>query len=512
MPRRFNTTGPCDPVRHYMLPAEGRLPDLLELVEGEHYFVVHAPRQTGKTTAIRAFAARLRALGYAAVWASLESSQGAASVGGAEDRWIHALIDRAQGLEPPDRPPADTGAAPEGRSLFSFLRAWSARCARPLVLLLDEVDVVEGPALVSLLRQLRDGFVDRGVGAFPVSVVLVGMRDLRDYLTTAKDGRPVNPGSPFNIKKASITLRNFNLGEIADLLGQHTADTGQSFSPEAVALIAEQTRGQPFLVNALAEGCVRSTTGPVEVSTVWQAREALIAARTTHLDALSERLKDTRVARVLEGVLLGDRALPVDTDDFVYTIDLGLVQDTPDGAQIANPMYREILTRVLSNKRQSAIPRPWWPWRRPDGGLDMGALVEAFLGWWTENEAMVKEEDAGAYPEAVAHLSFMAFLQRVVNGGGRVYREFAAGRGAVDLLVEYGGERFVVELKRVRPRHDSLERARERGAAQLSGYLQSLGLTEGWLIVFDQRDLPPAARQWREDRPVDGLLLHLRGC
>jgi len=278
-----------------------------------------------------------------------------------------------------------------------------------------------------------------------------------------------------------------------------------------VALIAEQTRGQPFLVNALAEGCVRSTTGPVEVSTVWQAREALIAARTTHLDALSERLKEARVARVLEGVLLGDRKLPISSDDFAYTVDLGLVTAAP-AVEVANPMYREILTRLLTEERQSAIPRPWWPWRRPDGGLDMGALVEAFLGWWTENEAMVKEEDAGAYPEAVAHLSFMAFLQRVVNGGGRVYREFAAGRGAVDLLVEYGGERFVVELKRVRPRHDSLERARERGAAQLSGYLQSLGLTEGWLIVFDQRDLPPAARQWREDRPVDGLLLHLRGC
>ena len=93
---------------------------------------------------------------------------------------------------------------------------------------------------------------------------------------------------------------------------------------------------------------------------------------------------------------------------------------------------------------------------------------------------------APGYPEAVPHLALNAFLQRVVNGGGRVHREFAADRGAMDLLVVYGPDRFGVELKRVRS-HDDLETIVSGGVAQLCGYLQVLGLDHGWLVVFDVR-------------------------
>jgi hypothetical protein len=107
----------------------------------------------------------------------------------------------------------------------------------------------------------------------------------------------------------------------------------------------------------------------------------------------------------------------------------------------------------------------------------------------------------------------MAFLQRVVNGGGQIQRELAAGRGAVDLVVDYAGERFVVEMKRVRPDHDALETVREQGALQLSAYLDSLGHPEGWLLLFDQRPGRPwSERLWREDRLVNGHILHLIGA
>lgn len=116
------------------------------------------------------------------------------------------------------------------------------------------------------------------------------------------------------------------------------------------------------------------------------------------------------------------------------------------------------------------------------------------------------------YPEVVPHLAFMAFAQRVVNGGGQVLREFAAGRQALDLLIEYGPDRFVVELKRVRP-WDSLETVRERGVAQLRAYLDTVGLAEGWLVLFDVRPGRTwEERLWCEERVVDGRILHLRGA
>jgi hypothetical protein len=493
MKRYFNTTGPCDARRHFMLPPTARLPSVQTLLDREQYFVLHAPRQTGKTTAMRALAEGLRAKGVAACWATLEASQGVDEIALAEPIWLTALHRAASRLpeawHAPD--PAPFIGGPAGTRLGAYLTAWARALEVPLVLLLDEADVVSGAAMVSLLRQLREGFMDRGVGSFPTSIALIGMRDLRDYLVLSKDGRQVNPGSPFNVKAASLTLRNFNADEVGVLLSQHTAETGQPFLPEAVTELARLTDGQPYLVNALADLCVTDLvpdrTEPVTREHIDTARERLILARTTHLDSLAERLKEPRVARIVQATLLGDdpRAIPYDSDDFAYVLDLGLLRRGADGAEAANPLYREILVRQLSSNLQSSLARPWWPWATPDGRLDFPALLEAFQAWWRENaDALGKEPTA--YPEAIPHLALCAFLQRVVNGGGRVHREFAASRGAMDLLVEYGPDRFAVELKRVRD-HDALETIVSSGVEQLGRYLDSLGLEHGWLVVFDVR-------------------------
>lgn len=519
MPRTFNTTGPCDEARHYMLPAEARLPDLVPWVEEQLYFVLHAARQTGKTTAMRAFAARLRERGYVAVWATLEESQGQAEIAEAEPSWVTSVWVAAEDSLPPElRPPLreSVAAEPVGQRLRMYLRAWAAKVSAPIVLLLDEADVVSGPALLSLLRQLRTGFMGRGAGKFPVSVGLIGMRDLRDYLTQAKDGSAVNPGSPFNIKAGSLTLRNFSLAEVAALYAQHTSDSGQAFTPEAVERAYWWTSGQPFLVNALARDCVMQRvidrSVPITAAHIDAAKEALVLARTTHLDALGQRLKEPRVSRVVQAVMLGDMPIPYASDDYTYTVDLGLIAYTVDGAVIANPLYREVLARELSYEVQLNLPRPGWTWARPDGTLNVPALVDAFTEWWRQSAAVLEERSEAGYREAVPHLVFMAFLQRVVNGGGRITREYAAGRGALDLLVEYQGEKHVFEIKRVPAAHVSRERVRVDGLKQITRYLDTVGVSEGWLLIFDQRaGMSWEARLTVEDVEVDGKWVRVRG-
>ena len=519
MERFFNTTGPCDAARHYMLPAEARLPDLVPWVDRQLYFVLHAARQTGKTTAMRALAARLRERGLVAVWATLETSQGLTDIAEAEPTWLRAIAREAghqlaSELCPPNV--SDALAGNPGDRLGAWLTEWAACVSAPLVLLLDEADVVSGPALVSLLRQLRAGFMSRGVGRFPVSIGLIGMRDLRDYLAQSKDGSSVNPGSPFNVKAGSLTLRNFSRTDVEALYGQHTADTGQVFSSEAVDRAFWWTSGQPFLVNALAAWCVdervRDRAVSIAAADIDAAKEALVLARTTHLDALGQLLKEPRVARVVQAVLVGDMEVPYDTDDYTYTVDLGLISDARSGATIANPLYREVLARELCYQTQRNLPEPWWHWSRGDGTLDVPALVAAFTGWWRENAAVLEERANRDYLEAVPHLVFMAFLQRVVNGGGRITREYAAGRGALDLLLEYGGEKHVFEIKRVPPRHIARDRVRAQGIAQLDRYLDTVGVTEGWLLIFDQREgLSWEERLTVEDVEVGERTVHVRG-
>jgi len=520
MPRYFNTTGPCDPRRHYMLPPRSRLPDLLPLVEQELTFVVHAARQTGKTTAMRAFAEELRERGVAALWVTVEESQGIEEVERAEPLWLRSIQSSGRWLPAAWAPPApDPWLALEpGGRLRRYLEVWSAQVApAPAVLLIDEADTVSGPALVSLLRQLRAGFMDRGPGRFPSSVALVGMRDLRDYLTIEKGGATVNPGSPFNVKSKSLTLRAFTAPEVRALLVQHTAETGQVFLPDAAARIFHWSQGQPFLTNALASllvtELVTDRSQPIEAAQVDEAKEALIRSRTTHIDALVHRLRDERVSKVVAAVVLGDRDIDYAHDDFDFVQDLGLLIRGPDGAEVANPLYREVLLRELTYSRQENLPRPWWPWARADGGLDLEALSDAFQVWWRENAAIVEPHAPRGYHEAVPHIALMAFLQKVVNGGGRITREYAAGRGRIDLLVELAGERQAIELKRIFDGGYTAEKVRADGIRQLCGYLDALGLEEGWLWIFDQRKGRTwEERIWSDQVRVGGKRLYLRGA
>ena len=104
----------------------------------------------------------------------------------------------------------------------------------------------------------------------------------------------------------------------------------------------------------------------------------------------------------------------------------------------------------------------------------------------------------------------MAWVQKVVNGGGEVGEEFALGRGRIDVVIHFAGEIHAFELKRV-TEHDSLETIREEGIEQAVGYLDRLGTSEGWLLIFDERPLSWERKLWREEVEVEGKRLHLRG-
>ncbi|MFZ2958612.1 MAG: ATP-binding protein, partial [Candidatus Ozemobacteraceae bacterium] len=427
MTRFFNTTGPCEPRRHYILPPSDRLigAQLRRYIQDELFWVLHAPRQTGKTTFLQSWMRQINDSGEAiACYVSVESCQGLTTIDQAMPTAVSSIIEFARAFLPaeyvPARPNADCGSL-----LGQILSDWAIQTApRPLVVLFDEVDVLQDQTMVSFLRQLRSGFARRGIGKFPVSIALVGMRDLRDYLIKSKDGVAVNPGSPFNIKQDSVTLGNFSRADVGKLLAQHTEETGQPFEPAAVELVFELTCGQPWLVNAIAQKCAwnlvpQESRAEITVDHIRQAKELLISDRAVHLDSLGERLKDPRVKRIVESIMVGNSDPQLaEGDDFRLCIDLGLVTVESGTPQIANPIYREVIPRVLNQGMQYAIPQPEFAWRRPDGTLDMPALLKNFQAFWRRNSDTWEQK--ADYTEAFPHLLLMAFLQRVINGGGRI--------------------------------------------------------------------------------------------
>lgn len=357
MEKYFNTTGPCFPDWHHMLPPGPRLPEARRLIDRGQYFVVRAPRQTGKTTTLLTLARELTTEGrYAALHFSCERGEVAGDEISAAELGILQSIRESTVFQklpaellPPDAWP---DAAP-GSLLSAGLSAWAVRCPRPLVLFFDEIDALRGASLVSVLRQLRGGFNGRPHG-FPQSVVLCGLRDVRDYKAAAGgDPNRLGTSSPFNVKAESFRLDDFTNEQLAELYEQHTEATGQKFTSEALQRAFHASQGQPWLVNALAREVIEEikVTGPIADEHMDQAVERLILARATHLDSLVARLHEPRIQRIIEPIIAGTR-LGTDgryNDDLAYVRDMGLVTRTRP-AQISNPIYQEVIVRVLAGR------------------------------------------------------------------------------------------------------------------------------------------------------------------
>ncbi len=501
MARFFNTTGPCHPERHYMLPPEARLVNaqLDRYIEQSLYWVLHAPRQSGKTTFLQSWMRKINSSGQAlACYVSVERCQGIGDIERAIPAICSAIREYATLNLPAPQVPETVSEEPASK-LSTFLIHWAAQVAPlPLVVLFDEVDVLEDQAMISFLRQLRGGFASRGVGKFPVSVALVGMRDLRDYIVHSKEGAMVRPGSPFNVKEDSASLVNFSSEDVRELVGQHTIETGQLFETAAVERVWELTRGQPWLTNALLKKCVWTLCPKGELVTrdhIDQAKEMLIQERAVHLDSLAERLRDPKVRKVVQVILTGEMDPTLtDGDDFLLTLDLGLVVKKNGVTGIANPIYQEVIARVLSQGMQDAIPAPEFAFLTKQGGLNMDALLKEFQGFWAQHSEMW--EAKADYTEAFPHLLLMAFLQRVVNGGGRVEREYAAGRGRMDLAIEYGGQWTIIEIKLITLR--GREATIQKGLEQSASYRDKIDpQAPCYLVVFDRT---PAGRAtpWEE--------------
>ncbi|TAN49016.1 MAG: AAA family ATPase [Methylococcaceae bacterium] len=503
--RFFNTAGPSVPGQHYMIDPLARLdlPDVEALIDQQRYFVLHAPRQTGKTSCLLALMHHLNAQGrYQALYANVEAAQAARGDVAQGMATIMDFIEMSAQIYLHDtrfktwKREVLAESAASG-ALATLLSRWTQASDKPTVLMLDEIDALVGDTLISALRQLRAGYAQRPA-AFPQSVILCGVRDVRDYRIHAKNQEIITGGSAFNIKTKSLRLGNFSRAETEELFRQHTADTGQTFAPEIFDELWQDTQGQPWLVNAMGyeltweDKAARDRSMPITLKHYSAARERLIQSRATHLDQLTDKLREPRVhgvvAALMQGEAVEDQLPP---DDVQYVEDLGLIVTRPQLA-IANRIYRETIPRELTWTVQMVLPYEQVWYLTPERRLDMGKLLSAFQQFFREHaDSWLERFD---YKEAGPQLLLQAFLQRVVNGGGRINREYGLGRRRTDLFLEwpldeaqgfYGPvQRVVIELKLL---HKSLEQTLAQGLEQTADYADRCGADEAHLIIFDRR-------------------------
>jgi hypothetical protein len=394
-----------------------------------------------------------------------------------------------------------------------MLENFCKKLDRPLVLFIDEIDALVGDTLVSILRQLRAGYANRPE-EFPISVILCGVRDVRDYRIHLSDGDIITGGSCFNVKAESLRLGDFSPSEIRELYEQHTAATGQKFEENIYPTVWDMTHGQPWLVNALARQATseisegRDRNRPITIDIIEEAANRLILERATHLDQLADKLRESRVRQVIAPMIAGEnwtKETKPNPDDLQYVLDLGLIRNDGGNYIVSNGIYREVLPRELSYIMEVGLTsRPTQEWYvKANGEIDMIKLLCEFQQFFRENIESWRE--GYDYKEAGFQLLLQAFLQRIVNGGGLIEREYALGRGRVDLLVRWRyprdvgraaqkEQRIVLELKTIRPSSHDPNKALSEGLEQTIRYADQSNAAEAHLIICDER----AGRGWDE--------------
>ncbi|GHS93522.1 hypothetical protein FACS1894207_0060 [Bacteroidia bacterium] len=520
MARYFNVAGPCNEAKHYMIEASSRLTGITELIDQEQYFVIHAPRQSGKTTMLLDLANRINHEGrYYALYCSLEGAQGIidsekgipAIVKGIKSALLYTAIPKAREFA------VNADYEDFTNVLKNELTSFCISLDKPLIIFFDEADCLSESTLISFLRQLRNGYNTRSITPFVHSVALVGMRNIRDFKAKIRpESETLGSASPFNIITETLTFSNFTKDEIAKLYGQHTTETGRIFEPDAVETVYQQTQGQPWLVNAIAREVIvkmlqSDYTRPVTAELVHQAIYNIILRCDTHIDSLLERLKEERVRRVMEQVIIGELSgVDAQSDDYRYTTDLGLIKKADGVIMPSNPIYAEVIIRTLNANSQKDFGESRYPYRMPrylkDGRIDMTYLMQDFQSFWRENSEIWIERYQ--YKEAAPQLILQAFLQRVVNGGGEIIREFAAGYRRIDLCVVYEGQKYPVELKLRRT-----AKTEENSHDQILDYMDTLGVKEGWLVIFDRRiNIDWDSKIYLKTEKIDDKTLTIAGC
>ncbi|MCL2125615.1 MAG: AAA-like domain-containing protein [Oscillospiraceae bacterium] len=532
MERFFNTAGPMIAADHYCIDPLTRIDweDIQRLIRDKRYFVLHAPRQTGKTSTLMAMMRVLNVENkFACTYTNIEAAQTAR---GDVSQGIATVCSVLSGdiARYQQRPDMNTWFIEQSKQyppqdqLSKLLEYWTTTSDKPTVLFIDEIDALVGDTLISVLRQLRAGYNKRP-SEFPQSVILCGVRDVRDYRIRQGDGEIITGGSAFNIKAESLRLGDFSPEETKALWMQHTQETGQAFDEAIFPELWEDTRGQPWLVNALAYEITwkllqnRDRSRNITLSDYSEARERLIQSRATHLDQLVDKLQEPRVFSVINELLVSEAdVIHAPPSDVEYVADLGLIRTKPS-ISISNRIYREIIPRELIWSTQLGIGNQETEWYvAPDHKLDMPKLLAAFQQFFREHSDIWAE--GFSYKEAAPQLLMQAFLQRIVNGGGHINREYGLGRKRTDLFIEWPLDekqgihgplqRIIIELKLLR---GALETVIAEGLEQTADYARRVGADESHLVVFDRASGKSWDEKiWQRDEQHDGLPITVWGA
>lgn len=504
--RIFNTNGDCRPKLHYMVNITERLKKIKAMVDAGQYFTINRARQYGKTTTLKALEEFLKddyiviSMDFQMLSASKFKNENVFSIAFAR-KFIKAAA-MNKNLEPESLLPLQS-ALETGRKelelpeLFEELNDVCKGASCPVVLMIDEVDsALDNQVFLDFLSQLRGYYIRRESIPTFQSVILAGVYDIKNIRRKLHPGEDSKINSPWNIAADFLIDMSFSKEDVAGMIDEYEADyhTGMD-AGQMVKLIYEYTSGYPFLVSRLCkivDERVNGSEGFKDRSSAWTREGFLKAVRI--LLAESNMLFDSLIHKLVEYPELDQmlRDLLFKGKEIMYVVGIpsmeealmfGFARVSDYQLVIANRIFESLLYNLYlasPQMQQDEMYDAAWKDRNQfveDGHLNMKLVLDRFVrhfgDLYGDRGQRFYEEDGRRY--------FMLFLKPIINGQGNCYVEAETrNRERTDLIVDYHGERFIVEVKLWygQARH-------EQGEAQLAEYLEVYHMKKGYLLVFN---------------------------
>ncbi len=468
--RYFNTSGPNNPAQHYTLMRPALVKFGMDMVRRDRYFTIWAPRQTGKSTYFRLLAVELEKTGYKVVHLNLESFKNS-TLNSLLKYFNTEFINQDIHL-------ADVSSFEE---LFQSLK--NKKDGR-LVWIIDEVESLNPDLFGQFLHTIRNLYHSRTEHCLK-SVILVGISNI---VGVVQDN-----ASPFNIAD-NLEIPYFSNEETLELLGQHETEAGQLFEQKVKEQICFMTANQPGLVNGFALQLVtRHPDKPVISFEDYQSVEDWYTDEAIDKNVANILSKADKHRQFVETLLFTEAEIPFKIDrpaiKFLHTN--GLIRRGEDGNVVFwVPLYKKRVFNAYypyTNGEKDTIAKSLdiWNYLLPDGRLNLPKTIEAYKAYVQRRSfkyfrEKFKNGKFKSIKEAALVYSFETFIQAyLMVAEGKSYLEPHVGNGRTDLLINVGGFESVVEAKVWKHTKQFT-----KGKPQLARYCRSLGLDEGYYLVF----------------------------
>lgn len=503
MPKQFHVTGTCIPAKNYMVDISGRVDKIIrEYVEEGKYFTINRARQYGKTTTLYLLEEKMKT-SYLVLSLSFEA---------ADEYFVSPanlanglILDIGDCLERQNVPRAllDAWNTPVGsefpmRELGRKITSLCNNSEKEIVLMIDEVDKSsDNQIFLSFLGLLRAKYLEQQKGKDVTfkSVILAGVYDIKTLKLKLHPGQEPKYNSPWNIAADFNIDMSFSAKEICTMLKDYENDYHTEMDVPGIGkLIYEYTSGYPYLVSRICQLMDERLVGTGDFSDrkhVW-TREGVVAAElllrrepNTLFDDMAKKLLDyPELKEMLQNILFNGSSYPFNRENFLINLGVtfGFLKERDGIVTIGNRIFETKLYDLFLAEmaihddmyRAASIEKNKYI---VSGMLQMKLVMQKFYEHFTE----IYAESDQKFIEEQGRKIFLLYLKPIINGTGNYYVESRTrDMKRTDIIVDYQGKRFVIELKIWHGNEYN-----KRGEKQLLEYLDYYGQDTGYLLSFN---------------------------